>query len=70
MGGWRGVGEGVGEGLGWGWGGGWGSVAEGFNSILQKPRLKNPLTYSRLNSQGVGGGGRKTYRAIFGGNVL
>ena len=34
---------GVGEGLGRGWGGGWGRVGEGLDSILQKPRWKNPV---------------------------
>ena len=38
---------GVGEGLGRGWGGGWGRVGAGLGrasiSILQKPRLKNPV---------------------------
>ena len=54
-GGWKGgVGEGlergwggVGEGLGTGWGGGWGGLGGGLGrawiSLLQKPRLKNPV---------------------------
>ena len=53
--GFRGVGKGglergwggVGEGLGKGWGGGWGGVGAGLGrawiSLLQKPRLKNPV---------------------------
>ena len=43
-GGWKG---GVGEGLGKGWGRGWGGVGGGLGrawiSLLQKPRLKNPV---------------------------
>ena len=43
MGGWRGVGEGLGK----GWGGVGEGVGEGLGmasiSILQKPRLKNPV---------------------------
>ena len=53
--GFRGVGKGglergwggVGDGLGTGWGGGWGGVGGGLGrawiSLLQKPRLKNPV---------------------------
>ena len=42
----RGLGR-VGEGVGRGWGGGWGGVGEGLGrdwiSIVQEPRLKNPV---------------------------
>ena len=40
---WGGVGEGLGRGLGSGWGGVWEGLGRAWLSMLQQPRLKDPV---------------------------